>query len=147
RAPAPSSAAVRGTVERSLTFLEKQGVWWINEKKCTSCHRVGMLNWTFAAAEQRGLKIDREKLGKWLDWSFDESLQQKEKKVVGAGNLEGLSQLVLLPQPISPAGAAAEKRRNDLAALIDLMVAGQRGDGSWGAGGQLPGQKRPAAET
>src|SRR6185295_13124159 len=42
--PAPvNDTAVRDTVSRSLPFLEKEGVAWMKDRRCMSCHHVPFL--------------------------------------------------------------------------------------------------------
>ena len=66
-------------------------------------------------------------------------IQQNDKgKIVGQLNKEGVAQLLVgLPQ-------LSKAKRAKLAALLPHD---QRKDGTWKPGGQLPGQKRPIAET
>ncbi len=51
---ATTDAEVRAAITRSLPFIEANGNAWINEKKCVSCHRVGMMTWTFTEAVRAG---------------------------------------------------------------------------------------------
>ncbi len=50
---APSDEQVRETIRRAVPYLEKRGQWWMDSKKCVSCHRVGPMLWTLAAAQPR----------------------------------------------------------------------------------------------
>jgi hypothetical protein len=34
---------VRAAIQRSIPYIEEKGVWWIETKKCVSCHRVGTM--------------------------------------------------------------------------------------------------------
>ena len=68
-APA-DSANVRAAVERSLPFLEKGGVTWMNEKHCASCHNVSFLLWSHNEARARGIAVDETKLAAWTDWTW-----------------------------------------------------------------------------
>jgi hypothetical protein len=103
-----------------------------------------MQTWAFGAAARRGIEIDRDKLDGWREWSLESSLKKRDKtdELVGARNLDGLSQL-LLGREKQPNG----DEQKSYAQCVDLIIAGQNADGSWKAHGQLPGQKRPGAET
>src|SRR4051812_21946385 len=87
-APVPA-AAVRKAVARSLPYLEKEGVAWIEKRNCLSCHHVPFLLWSHNEALARGIAVDREKLAGWIDWSLDSTLAQRglfklTEKVVAA---------------------------------------------------------------
>ncbi len=68
---------VREAVGRSLPFLEKAGVAWIEERSCMSCHHVPFLIWTHHAAKAKGFNVDPQKLTSWETWCIKESLQQR----------------------------------------------------------------------
>jgi squalene-hopene/tetraprenyl-beta-curcumene cyclase len=143
--PAPTELQIRATIERSLPYLEQAGVQWIENKKCVSCHRVSFLTWSLSEASRKGFEVDRAKLQGWVDWSIEKSLESKGegKPVDGALNLEGVAQLVLA----LPVDSVTPLPQDERVTFLQLIVKGQQADGSWKAGGQLPSQKRPLAET
>ena len=57
-----SDTAVREAVSRSLPFLEKEGVAWMKDRGCTTCHHVPFLLWSHRAAQAHGLAVDVTKL-------------------------------------------------------------------------------------
>ena len=73
----PSDAAVREAVSRSLPFLEKEGVAWLNDRGCMSCHHVPFLLWSHRAAQAHGLTVDAQKLAEWDEWSRKDSLSHR----------------------------------------------------------------------
>lgn len=73
----PTDAAVRGAVTRSLPFLEKGGVAWMEERGCMSCHHVPFLLWTHRTAQARGLAVDEKKLAEWDEWARQDSLANR----------------------------------------------------------------------
>src|SRR5437868_4974892 len=83
----PSDADVRKSIERSLPFLEKAGVAWMNDKKCISCHAVSFMLWSHNVAHSRGIGIDEAKLAKWTEWTADESLSQRNDNPVISGGV------------------------------------------------------------
>ena len=65
---------VRGAVRRGLALLEKEGVAWITERKCISCHHVPFLVWTHQAAANRGIEVDPKKTAEWTEWMLAKSM-------------------------------------------------------------------------
>ncbi|MCY2965270.1 MAG: hypothetical protein NT069_16830, partial [Planctomycetota bacterium] len=72
-----SDKAVRESVARSLSYLEKEGVTWMEERGCMSCHHVPFLLWAHRAAQGRGLVVDTEKLMEWNEWARNDSLSHR----------------------------------------------------------------------
>ena len=59
--PAPvSDTAVRDAVSRSLPFLEKEGVAWMKDRRCMSCHHVPFLLWSHRSAQAQGFSVDSQ---------------------------------------------------------------------------------------
>lgn len=139
----PTTIQIRETVQRSIPYIEKQGLWWIEKKKCVTCHRGGTMIWSLSAAKQNGFTVS-DRLEEWRDWAIEKSLSKNDKgKVVGLGNREGVAQ-ILLSIDLGPLKSEQAANRKKLAALLRD---GQRPNGSWKAGGQLPFQKRAKSET
>jgi hypothetical protein len=144
--PAELVERVRLAISRSLPFIESDGVGWIQEKKCMSCHHTSFMIWSHEQAAQSGFEIDLKKLEGWKDWAIGQQLSKRDDDddLVGSRNVEGLSQLILarseLAVPKPARDASFEKFR-------ELIEAARKDDGSWAAGGQLPTQKRPKPET
>ena len=83
----PAEDEIRATIQRSIPYIEEKGVWWIETKKCVSCHRVGTMLWSLNAAQQKGFRVS-DRLDEWLDWSLDTSLSKNDKgKIIGAGKI------------------------------------------------------------
>lgn len=141
-AEAPAREELRAAVQRSIPYIEEKGNWWITEKKCVSCHRAGNMAWTLAAARSKGFKVS-DRLDEWFAWSIEKSLAKNDQgKINGLGNKEGVAQLLLAREFFPAADRGAAYRQ-----LQDILTRDQQPDGGWKAGGQLPGQKRPAGET
>ncbi|MBC8325051.1 MAG: hypothetical protein H8E27_05440 [Verrucomicrobia subdivision 3 bacterium] len=136
--PLSAASSARQAIERAIPFIEEQGVEWIEKRNCVSCHRINTMVWSLNLAREKGFVVSEE-LDEWIDWSITASFSKNDKgKIVGQLNKEGVAQLLLgLPQ-------LPKAKRAKLAALLPHA---QREDGTWKPGGQLPGQKRPAAET
>lgn len=59
---AADEARIRKAIERSLVALDRQGLAWLDEKKCASCHHVPMMLWSFNEAQRHGFAIDPKSL-------------------------------------------------------------------------------------
>ncbi len=76
--PTPfSDAAVKEAVSRSLPFLEREGVAWMNDRGCMSCHHVPFLLWSHRTAQAHGLPVDGNKLAEWDEWTQNDSLSHR----------------------------------------------------------------------
>jgi squalene-hopene/tetraprenyl-beta-curcumene cyclase len=145
---APADAEVRKSVARSLPFLEKAGLAWMQEKNCISCHTVSFMLWSHNVAHSRGIPVDATKLAEWTEWSAQQSLSHRDDNPVisggkndGAG-LDTMSQLLVGRDAANSAGKWPELVSSTPALMIHI----QEKDGRWKAGGQLPNLLRPAAE-
>jgi hypothetical protein len=67
-----SDTAVRDAVSRSLPFLEREGVAWMKDRGCMTCHHVPFLLWSHRAAQAHGLAVDVKKLAEWDEWTRNE---------------------------------------------------------------------------
>ena len=72
-----SDAAVREAVSRSLHVLETDGVAWMRDRGCASCHHVPFLLWSHRAAQAHGLDVDATKLAEWDEWTQKDSLSHR----------------------------------------------------------------------
>ena len=117
---------VRNAIRRGIPYIEERGLWWIEKKKCVSCHRVGTMVWSLAAAKRRGFAVN-QRLDEWTKWAVEASLSVNDKgKITGLGNKEGVAQL-LMARRLAP-GTALAKSETRLAALLGKD---QLPDGSW----------------
>jgi hypothetical protein len=138
----PATEQVRQIVAKSLPFIAEKGQWWIEEKKCVSCHRVSFMTWSLAAAKRNGFEVDA-KLPEWQTWSVSMELGTDDKGVAkGTLNLDGLGQMLMARDAVK-----LQTQEPEYAKFVELIVQGQQADGTWKPGGQLPAQKRPQPET
>ena len=146
------SDPVRSAVDRALPYLEKEGTWWIEKKKCVSCHHSTFFVWAKELALRSGFEVDETALAKQRKWVWESMLtpvkpdpkkpdaEIKPGTVNGDRNVEGVSQLLVSPPSESLPDATLEKLR-------EIVVRNQGESGDWKPGGQLPRQERPEAET
>ncbi len=139
-AQAEEAAPLRRAVDRSLPFLEKGGVAWMAQRKCSSCHHATFLVWTHREALARGFAVDAAKLEAWTRWTLDYSRDAKKKDgTLDGGGLDTLAQVILS----RPATADPAPYRE----LAERIRARRKAEGFWEADGQLPKQRRPLDET
>lgn len=137
--PPPSDGSIRATVQKSIPHIEREGWKWIKSKKCLSCHMIPFMQWSLHEAERRGIDIDSPKL-----LELDQYVQSKapqvdpEKKPKSS---DTSAQIV-----VSRAGYG-EWEEKPLQPWHRQIIRAQKENGQWGAGGQLPRQKRPSRET
>ena len=74
-----NDTAVRDAVSRSLPFLEKEGVVWMKDRRCMSCHHVPLLLWSHRSAQAQGFTVDSQKLAEWDDWIRKDSLANRRQ--------------------------------------------------------------------
>src|SRR3954468_9719260 len=72
-----NDTAVRDAVSRSLPFLEKEGVAWMEDHRCMSCHHVPFLLWSHRSAQAKGFTVDSRKLAEWDEWTRKDSLANR----------------------------------------------------------------------
>lgn len=129
------TASIRQAVSRSLPYLQKEGVAWIEEYGCVSCHQVPVMLWGQYAARDRGFEIDGKALEKNSRWTL-ERLHGPETET----NWDGMGPVILgRPQQ--------GELRLQLEGLAVHIAEKQEADGSWSAQGQLPFQRRAEEET
>ncbi len=137
-----STESLRNTIQKGIQYVEAKGIYWIESKKCVSCHRIGNMTWGLLSARDKGLQVSAQ-LDEWLTWSNEDLLRKNDKgKIVGTGNRSGVVQIIQ-----ANALAKTDDYSRFTQQLTPLLLTGQNEDGSWKPGGQLPSQKRAKEET
>ena len=134
----------RELARRSLPFLEKEGVAWMTERKCASCHQVPAMLGSLDRAARAGLEVEAAKLTQWWTWSVDwkswvDPNRNAQEAKVTADNVDTMARLLLARGPAMQDAPWVAKFREQLLAL-------QGTNGAWKAQGQLPSGRRPARE-
>jgi squalene-hopene/tetraprenyl-beta-curcumene cyclase len=80
----------RTAVERSLPYLEKEGLAWIRNRKCLSCHVVTFMLWSHEEARAKGIPVDSKKLADWTEWSTKDSTAARSLAWLSAPILDAL---------------------------------------------------------
>src|SRR5882724_1176197 len=94
-----NDTAVRDAVSRSLPFLEKEGVAWMEGHGCMSCHHVPFLLWSHRSAQAQGFTVDSQKLAKWDEWTRKDSLSNRRQFWLRNYDL-GRPEAATLPQAV-----------------------------------------------
>jgi hypothetical protein len=74
----PSAADVQKAAERSLPFLEREGLAWINGRGCMSCHTFTFTLWSHLEARRKSLAVDDAKLTQWVEMAKAETRRRKD---------------------------------------------------------------------
>jgi len=140
--PPPTAAEVRQALGRSVTYLEKEGVAWLNQRKCIACHHGQWMLWGINEARRAGVAVDEKNLNALTErvatmYLADRKDYEKKKQ----GYVEGM--YLMHGQYDPPAAGSKNAEALEVASL--LMAAAQRPDGSWKYAGQE--QNRSAAEA
>lgn len=118
--------AVRRAVEKSLAYLEKEGLAWWERRKCNGCHHGGSLLLTHQEARQRGFAVDAQKLDAWREQAvkfYAKNIDEHRKKK--SGYVEAASLLL-------SRGESGQQRK----LLGELLALGQHADAFWKYEGQ-----------
>ena len=124
-------------IERSRSFLETEGVRWIERRKCSSCHQIPFMLWSLDAARDAGAEVAAEKLDGWRDWSVSQLLSEvKPRARDGEKEREAAASdgTTLEPKGPSPQNEEAEVPVADAGAESDAreLVATRNTEGlSW----------------
>jgi hypothetical protein len=139
--PAPDAAAARSAIAKGISFLEDEGVSWMNDRKCASCHHAPLTIWSLNEARNFGYAVDEATLAEVTSWSFADD--DRSKVLVVNPNKEPT---VLSQAPMLLALATGSIRNVDdniragYKRLVERVVTEQFPEGTWGlpAGGRPP---------
>ena len=126
--PPPAPVDPRPAVTKSLGFLAREGDQWVAKKDCVGCHHMPELLWSHREAMRRGFPVDEKKFAEWVTWTEDLAPEKK-------GGMEEAA-LLMLALPEQP----AEK-------LVKVILADQKPDGTWSAGGQFSGMQARGSDA
>src|SRR6185503_16806067 len=89
-AQTPDVDHARAAVERSLPFLEREGLAWMEKRGCNSCHVVTFMLWSHEEARAKGIPVDLKKFAGWRDWSVNDTTAARSLRWLTAPMLETL---------------------------------------------------------
>lgn len=148
----PSTEDRRAAVRNALPYLARQAASWIEKSKCTSCHQIPHTLWAINEARTAGFAVDK-RMGEWNRWAADFVLRETDEpqgnEERASERADEISQLLLsgIIADTEPGAERSNALEHARTTLISLLKLGQQENGSWLAGGRLPGQKRPEKET
>ncbi len=124
-----NDAAVRDAVSRGLPFLEKEGVAWMKERHCMSCHHVPFLLWSYRSAQAHGFTVDSRKLAAWDEWTRKDSLANRNLFTLRPYDL-GRPEAATLPPAVKDKlkpliARPFQTKAEFLAALTPLLTEGE----------------------
>ena len=139
----PSSLEVRQSVERGLSFLERDGLAWMKKQQCASCHHIPLMIWGLGEGRKHGYPVNVEAINHATSWVLaDGNLakvfpdlpldkERSEPDYLGPLNMA----LAIVGSGIGDSWAEKVQRT-----LLDRVVTQQMADGSWNAnkGGRPP---------
>jgi len=116
----------RAAVERSLPFLEKEGVAWIEKRGCNSCHVVTFMLWSHEEARAKGIPVDLQKLAGWRDWSVKDSTAARSLRWLTAPilrwNVSGMArQFIAGRNPEDVMKTLRKRRAQKIGFTVDLL--------------------------
>ncbi len=151
----PTPDDVRRAATASLPYLEREGLRWMREKACVTCHQIPVMVWAFNAADRAGLRVDDALVRCWNAWTLDNGLKRAtyykltdaaRTKLVEAklpeavvAKLEPLKDknFVFVDEFRAAAGVALGKERaTHEAAIVSACAASGQGGGGGGANNQ-----------
>src|SRR6185295_9836198 len=141
--PTEPQRDARAGVLEGMTYLETKGIAWMRERKCASCHHVGMMVWVQKEARGRGVKIDEAGLKEATEFLLAGDnraniLANPDKPVAGEENSAKMGPLYsLLAFRESPAAADVDPDRT-IERWTAYLRSKQQADGHW-----LPHRNRP----
>jgi hypothetical protein len=127
--------ALREHIERSLSFLEKGAVEWVQTKKCVTCHHVPMMLWTHYEARRQGFHVNDAAVQELESQAIAQYLAHPDftptgqdtgfmEKLLGPGTVYLALALKANAAPSSAVTQALERFRGN-------FVARQNENGSW----------------
>jgi hypothetical protein len=126
---------------KSIAFLEDEGVSWMNDRKCASCHHAPLTIWTLNEAQSSGYAVDESVLDDITSWAFADDDRAKVLVVSPTKEPTVLSQA---PMMLALASGSIRKVDDNIRAgyarLVARVVTEQSAEGTWGlpVGGRPP---------
>lgn len=135
-------------VKNALEYVDQGGREWQEQQGCVSCHRISFTAWTLNRAHERGFSVDSQKRAAWNAWAIDWINMVNPDRREGAKREETLTrQSDTIAQLLLGRSHESDADLKWVDEYRRFLLQAQNDDGSWDAGGQLPGQKRPGRET
>lgn len=138
--PAASTDQVHQTMDRAISYLQKESASWLNTRKCAACHHAGMPLWALSEAANQGYTIDTQ----YLADKFESMLGSREKLMASRifpnpddppdprPQSRGLNMgLPFLAVAALSYPSLQEQQKQSLQLIAEEIVKKQQSDGSW----------------
>jgi hypothetical protein len=136
---AVSPQRIRQAVDGALAYLTEDGLKWMRERQCASCHHAPEMLWTLHEARNHGYAVNEPALAGMSAWALAADNSAKSINAAGAMGGDKVSlQAIYLALGASAAKDADAAAREGVARLAAHIVSMQSADGSWS--GPSPGR-------
>jgi hypothetical protein len=133
-APPPSPQRSRRAIEGGLGYLKHEGLKWIQERQCASCHHATWLMWAVHEARQAGVAIDESGLADVNSFCYAADNRAKLIAAPGAMGADKLSMgAVYLGLATDPEQTSDPIIAAALSRVAAEAISKQEADGSWSA--------------
>ena len=140
---AASTQEERRTIERGLTFLEKDALAWRKEHQCATCHHGTMTVWALSEAKSRGYAVEQETLADMTEWT-KERLKDIDKPRDTRPGWSMVNTIALYLAMMAQAVPGQEAvSADELRRIAGHLVRHQEADGSWAWSSSPPGNRPP----
>src|SRR5215831_18337673 len=140
---AASTPEARQTIERGLTFLEKDALAWRMEHQCATCHHGTMTVWALSEAKSRGYAVKPETLADVTAWTKERLKGIDKPRDTRPGwkmvNTPALYLAIMAQAVPKQESVSAEELRR----IGGHLVRHQEADGSWAWSSAPPGNRPP----
>jgi N-acyl-D-amino-acid deacylase len=137
-ARAHDADAVRTAVERGLKRLDQGSANYVTNRQCFSCHHQALTIAALRSAQQRGIRIDPERLGQQVEFTLATFRPRKQQVARGQGVGGANATVAYALFTLEAAGHAPD---DTTAALVEFLLRTQRPNGAW-----PPVTNRPPSE-
>jgi hypothetical protein len=138
--PAATSEQIHQTVNRAISYLQKESADWLHTRKCAACHHAPMPLWALSEADRHGYAIDKKFLADTTEsllGSKDKLLASKifpnpadppDPRPQGRGLNMGLPFLAVAARSLR---GLNEGENQSMKLIVEEIVKKQQPDGSW----------------
>ena len=125
-----SEVRSRQAVVGGLEYLRHEGVKWMQEKQCASCHHSPFTLWAMNEARGQGFQVDEAALAEITAWSLATDNRAKLIAAEGTPNSEGLS-VGAVYTVLGVRAGRGDAAPEGLDRFESHIVSRQQADGSW----------------
>lgn len=132
---AEDTSLAKASIERSLRRIEQGAANYTRNRQCFSCHHQAMSLLSLTSAQNRGFKIELDKIKQQVEFTLATFSPKKEELLKGKGIPGGNTMAAYALFALS---AAQHPPDETTAALVQYLLVRQRPDGAWPALAKRP---------